>query len=496
MPAPSLGTGSAQTIEFGIGSHLKFAEQEDAATLAGRKQTAANDFSRYNVAVNSMTVTPTSTLLTPGVIPITVEQFQGVPGPISIAGNFVIDALPKRMELFFRHLLNVPSANITSVSGDGIGDGSADTYLTAGTLNAPDSLTTDIDEDMGPVRLSVELSATATRDGDEPDANNPILVTIAGTDWSKNSIVETLTFTARGSTNSLTTSSYFRTVNANGITTNHTSGDPLVGTYAVSGTPTRGAVQLVSDADYRLTPGLTIEAVNGTIPNTITDAFINNVSWTASREENVTYSFGLTGRIYDANVNPAGSTTAFNTRSAGTGPYGTGAFASIQDGQTPFAGYGCCLGATIGGDEVNFPHLTGASLTIDNATQFTPRLWSIFPGLAYNRQRNITGEITLEYHSDDKQAVNDYLSGRVWDDVHVSLTNNGLGAPADETRFMFDRIQLTEYPSIPVESDDFLTQTIRFVALPSTGTLADAVTVRFYYQDGVTVSSLNLRNLS
>ena len=32
---------------------------------------------------------------------------------------------------------------------------------------------------------------------------------------------------------------------------------------------------------------------------------------------------------------------------------------------------------------------------------------------------------------------------------------------APQTRFVFDQIQLTEYPGIPIESDDFIRQTIR-----------------------------------
>ena len=98
MPINVPGTGSAPSLVFGRGSHIKMAEQ----AMSGVKITDPEAFSKYKVAINSMTIVPTSTLLTPGVIPTTVEQFEGVPGPLSIAGNFVIDALPLRQELFFR----------------------------------------------------------------------------------------------------------------------------------------------------------------------------------------------------------------------------------------------------------------------------------------------------------------------------------------------------------------------------------------------------------
>ena len=102
--------------------------------------------------------------------------------------------------------------------------------------------------------------------------------------------------------------------------------------------------------DIDLTPGLTIEANNGSVPNTIVDAFINNFSFTASREENIVYNFGLTGRLFQPGLNPEGGASPFannaRTTSGTTGAYGDGGFASIQDGQVPFAGYNACIGYT------------------------------------------------------------------------------------------------------------------------------------------------------
>lgn len=519
MPAPPITrTASPETLVFGIGSHLKFGEQPNLTTAATRKRDETGEFSRYNVAVNSMTVSPTSTLLTPGVIPTTVEQPAGVPGPVSIAGNFVVDALPRRMELFWRQLLNAPSSNITDItSGASVGDQGSQTILSAtaisGTRTAilAAALTNQIDSGDPAIQLRVSLAGTGIMVGSPAaaiGANNPVRIEIAGTDTSDNAFTETVSFIA-GAT-SVTTNSYFKTI------TSVTSLDIIAGTtvtVAISGESVRKGVQIVSDADYRLTPGLTIEAVNGKVPNTIVDAFLNNFSFTATREENVTYTFGLTGRLFEPGLSPDGDTlpfgngdrriTAGRTRpgSSTTGAYGDGAFGNIQDDQTPFAGYNCCLGATISGSRVAFPHLTGASLTIDTATQFTPRLYTLFPGVAYNRQRTITGEVTLEYHTTDKGVVNDYLAGRVWDDVEIGLLNNGLGARPDETRFIFDKIQLSEFPSIPIESDDFVTQTIRFIALPSSGTAADAIKIQSYYEfiqgsDALSKSNLALLDLT
>ena len=68
MPIRVPGTGDPRTLVFGRGSHIKLAEQ----ITPGIKITDPEAFSKYKVAVNSMTIAPTSTLLTPGVIPTTV----------------------------------------------------------------------------------------------------------------------------------------------------------------------------------------------------------------------------------------------------------------------------------------------------------------------------------------------------------------------------------------------------------------------------------------
>ena len=124
--AITTGSGLANTLVFGIGSHLKFAEQ----AVAGTPITDPDAFSKYKVAVNNMTVAPTTSLLTPGVIPTTVEQFKGVPGPITVEGNFTIDALGGGQELFFRQLLNAPSGgqslrDLPVGTGTGVGTGTS-----------------------------------------------------------------------------------------------------------------------------------------------------------------------------------------------------------------------------------------------------------------------------------------------------------------------------------------------------------------------------------
>ena len=68
------------------------------------------------------------------------------------------------------------------------------------------------------------------------------------------------------------------------------------------------------------------------------------------------------------------------------------------------------------------------------------------------------------------------------------------GVQGRDTRFLFDRIQITEYPSMPVESDDFIRQTIRGMALPSDNNSADAIKIEC--RSGDSVSDIDLTSLS
>ena len=461
-----------------------------------------------------MTVAPTTTLLTPGVIPTTVEQFKGVPGPITVEGNFTIDALGSGQELFFRQLLNAPSGgqNIRDLpvgTGTGIGDG------TSQPLGAPALTTygtpvtagiTQIDADQGPIQITGTLAGgMAGPSGGLSAASptNPLRVTISGTDYAGTALTETLTYT--GPAVSRSTNSYFQTI---------TSVTPINGTattITLAGTSTRTGIEIASSAGYRLTPGLTIEAVlgratsatdaSGHVPNTLTDAYLSSFSFNATREDIITYNFGIMAKRFTNALNPAGLTRAWrnNERGSGTGAYGDGDFVNIQQGQTPFPGYGACLYTTVGTNRAVFDQVISMSINFDNNVQFTPRLCDIYPGLPYNRQRTITVEIELEYHSDDIDFANAYLAARTWEDVELVLANRGIGQFPDETRFIIKELQLSEYPSMPVESDDFVRQTIRGIALPNQSSGAsdpvDALKVRLY-QDNVDIADVRLRDLS
>ena len=254
--------------------------------------------------------------------------------------------------------------------------------------------------------------------------------------------------------------------------------------------------------------GRPVSATNssGHVPNTLTDAYLNSFAFNATREDIITYTFGIMAKRFTNALNPEGLSRAWrdNERGSGaTGAYGGGNFVNIQQGQTPFPGYGACLYTTVDGTRAQFDQVIGMSIDFNNNVQFTPRLCDIYPGLPYNRQRTITVEITLEYHSDDIDFANAYLAARTWEDVELVLANRGIGQFPDETRFIIKELQLSEYPSMPVESDDFVRQTIRGTALPSqaagSSDAVDALKVRLY-QDNVRLSTgsnrVNLRSLA
>ena len=238
----------------------------------------------------------------------------------------------------------------------------------------------------------------------------------------------------------------------------------------------------------------------GTV-NSITDAYLNTFAFSATREEIVTYTFGVIGKLFEPNINPASGMAPFaddSRTSSATGPYGDGPFATIQDDNAPYAGYSGLLRADDGSTPVIFNQVTGISMTFDNNTLFTDRLGSIYPGVVYNRQRTANVELTLEYHSSDTDFARAYLEADEWTDVELSLiSSGGVGSfPTQETRFKFPKFQLSEYPTTPIESDDFVRQTIRGIAIPTSGSATDAVTVWTYGDDMHTVSSLDLASLS
>ena len=282
------------------------------------------------------------------------------------------------------------------------------------------------------------------------------------------------------------------------------------GTYTVMAATTRTAIEIQSAPGYRITPGMTMEIVSGTptgspavggTVNTVTDAYINTFEFSATREEIITYTFGVTGKLFEPNINPAGGSVPFadNARTgSATGPYESGPFVTLQDDNTPYAGYSALLRADNGTTPAIFNQVTGMSLTFDNNTQFTDRLGSIYPGVVYNRQRTATLELTLEYHSTDTDFARAYLEADEWTDVELSLiSSGGVGSyPTQETRFLFPKVQLSEYPSTPIESDDFVRQTVRGTILPTSGSGTDAITIWTYGEASHTVSSLNLRDLA
>ena len=498
MPINVPGAGLASSLVFGIGSHIKMAEQ----IVSGTKITDIDSFSKYKVAVNSMTIVPTSTLLEPGVIPTTIEQFEGVPGPLSIAGNFVIDALPLRQELFFRQLLNAPTSGITAATGNGIGDGTAQTIVSAGAFSSRSSISasTQIDQTQGPVQLTVTATG-ASLTGGTLSATSPLTVTISGEDYGGSVFTESVVITT--ATGTATTSGYFFKVNA--VTVSYPPGaTAAAGSFTITGTSNRKGIQISSVPGYRITPGMTMEVVTGTLDsagnggtvNTVTDAYISSFEFSATREEIVTSTFGVVGRLFEPNVNPAGSARPFADtarQSGATGPYGGGDFVTLQDDNTPYAGYNASLRADNGSTPAVFNQVTGISLTFDNNTQFTDRLGNIYPGVVYNRQRTATVELTLEYHSSDTDFARAYLQADSWTDVELSLVSvGGLG----ETKFAFPKLQLTEYPSTPVESDDFVRQTVRGRILPSGGSQTDAIRITTYGDTNHTLTNLALASLS
>ena len=487
MPGTSFGSGAARTIVFDRGTNIKFAEQTDADVPI----TDAAAYSRYTAAVNRASMTPASTLLTAGTIPVNVEQFPGTPGPFTITGSWTQDVVARRMELIFRQLFNAPSSTIAV--GDE-SDAAEVTYQTATVLSSAGitSFTSQPSDngDHGAVKITVTLSGTVTVGGNPISATNPLRVAICGKDQNDNPLVNVVQFTAVGDEE---TPSYFWEIER----VNIASMDAVAGaSVALKGQSERKVVTIASSPTYRQTPGMTFEIVTGNVPNTIRNAYLNTFSLNVTREAIATYTFGITGRDFLAGLNPLCSGNQLTRlANAGTGAYGQGLFEPIQSDQTPFPGTGATLAGQVGdsGARVRLPQLEGVTLNFDNGTAYTQRIGSLYPGIAYNTQRTITLEFTTEFHKNDLDAFQAYLDGRTWNQVQLRLTR--LGGSNELIDFNFAKIQWSEFPPINVEGGDYMQLTLRGIGLPSSANSVDAIAYRAHYDHVQGTDELSLTNL-
>ena len=493
MPGTSLGRGAANTITFDRGTNIKFAEQIDADTPI----TAPLDYSRYTAAVNRATLTPASTLLTAGTIPVNVEQFPGTPGPFTITGSWTQDVVARRMELIFRQLFNAPTSTITQGT---VGTGTAqDLIPTATALTTTGlSLTNQPAPAQGPVQLDVALTGTVTIGGTAISRDNPLRVAICGTDRNGNPLVNVLQFIATGTE---TTPSYFMTVDANGINIGNMA--TVAGAMiAVEATSNQRSIEIESSPTYRQTPGMTFEFVAGNVPNTIRNAYLNTFALNVTREAIATYTFGFTGRDFLAGLNPrCQGSELVRPDTAATGAYGQGEFEPIQSDQTPFPGAGATLSGQVGdaGSPVRLRQLESVTLNFDNGTAYTGRIGSLYPGIAYNTQRTINLEFTVEFHKNDLDAFQAYLDGRTWNNVQLRLTR--LAGSNELVGFDFAKIQWSQFPPINIEGGDYIQLTLSGIALPTNARMTDAIKYLAHYEyiqgsDDLTTANLALRSLS
>lgn len=493
MPGTSFGSGAANTIVFDRGTNIKFAEQGDADVPI----TDPLAYSRYTVAVNRASMTPTSTLLRAGTIPVNVEQFPGTPGPFTITGSWTQDVVARRMEVIFRQLFNAPTSTITvATEGDG---GTKRTFQAATALTTSGitsfTLQPSAAGTRGPVKLEVTLSGTVTVGGNAISATNPLRVAVCGTDQNGNPLVNVLRFTtATGPNATQTTPSYFWEIER----VNIASMEAVTGaSVKIDGESERSRVTIASSPTYRQTPGMTFEFVSGNVPNTIRNAYLNTFALNVTRDAIATYTFGITGRDFLAGLNPVCSGNQL-TRTDGastTGAYGDGIFEAIQSDQTPFPGTGATLAGQVGdsGGRVRLEQLESVNLTFDNGTAYTGRIGSLYPGIAYNTQRTINLEFTTEFHKNDLDAFQAYLDGRTWNDVQLRLTR--LGGSNEVVDFNFAKIQWSEFPPINVEGGDYMQLTLRGIALPSNATSVDAIAYVAHYdkiEDNLDLTGPNL----
>lgn len=471
------GNGMPNTLVFDRGTHIALAPQSAVGTAVMN----VNDFSRYRYAVNTLTFNPTSTLLTPNVIPTTIEQFPSVSGPVDLTGSMTMDMVPDRMEILWAQLLNTNQTNIVYAN-----DNSADhTYVAAGASfslsgTAATVLPRTSGLDKGPQILEVDPTGVTGA-----SSSNPACVVVVGTDINGGLLTETIYITDPSDT--VDGLSYFQTV------TKVTGAGSAAGSFALKGkaSTNRTKGELNSDATTRQSNGLTIEVNYGTpdgnqrgaVTETLTDAFINSFTCTATKAAIATCTWGFTAKGILPGANPLGGKGPMVRTTGGTGPYGAGAFATAQDGQVPFPGSGVALFLeNRDGDSIRINQLESFDLSINNSTAFTERTGSVLPGIPYNGVRIGTGSFTMELHSNDTDYVNGYLQNRFIDNGRFEFRQPG--NKTNVTAIKVGRLQLSSYPIRTTQGGTYVQHQVNFTMLPSEPTQTtpnpvDSVSIEF-----------------
>lgn len=311
------------------------------------------------------------------------ERFKGQPSPVAgiesfvnVEGELELHLHADNMLKWWMEVLQTTSENKTS---------SADkTLFPAGAWSSPFSLTTQPTATVppcDPAKLTFTFSENKTGN-----------ITIVGKDQNDLDITETLIFS---NNSAKTTTKFFKTVNAGGITTNINR----VGNETLTVTGNKKVNVYILSLGDNVTEGMTLEVSKGGIPSVYTGVVVNTA--TISLEDVMRFTLGLLGkRGYNScKLSTSGSNRIpipSSTPSSLTG------FTRVTD--QVFPSWGMYLQLDWGSGFETIP-IASMTLTLDNNLRFVDRYkndryrskpvrggnrnFSLTVGIDYNTSYNI-----------------------------------------------------------------------------------------------------------
>ncbi|MHC4395662.1 MAG: hypothetical protein ACYS1A_08395 [Planctomycetota bacterium] len=390
--------------------------------------------------------------------PITSEVFTGNPSPIKqienlvrAEGSFQLRLHADDMLFFIAHLLMLETGDLTS------------TDFTAQVVRASAAYASP---------LSLDTQPSATSPASDPgkltctfDANPKTgTIIIVGTDQNNQAITETLQFTASLTE---TTTKYFQTVDASGITLTDITGDNLAITCDKN-TYTHVISSGIGDS---VTEGFTMEFVKGEIPSTYLGCLIDQGTIEISDVINLTMNI-LSKRGYNRyNVddvsqgNPASET-----------PTDVSAYVDVTDEIFP------AWGAALEIDDVQIP-IESSSFSFNNRLIYPTRYRAVRSGVKPVRggNRELTATARIDYNALGL-TTNDDFDQKFEFDSQVSSKIYFIRKPYEGPEYTFEmffpRCQLGQFPDpevseYPQTMQDLILRPIR----PLAATYSDEIRV-------------------
>lgn len=380
--------------------------------------------------------------------PITPVRFKGNPSSIKqienllrAEGDFQLHLHADDMLFFIAHLLMLESGDLTSTDFTAQTVRANATYTSPLSLDTQPSATTPA-SDPGQLIFTFDIAKTGT-------------IVIVGTDQNNQAITETVTFV--GDTTK-TTTKYFQTVDASGITLTGITGDNL----AITCDKNTYAHVINSGIGDQVTEGFTLEFVKGAIPSTYSGCLINNA--TVDISDVITLSMNILGQ---RGYNRYNVDDVYQGNPASETPTDVSAYDRVTDEVFP------AWGAAVEIDGIQIP-VESVSFAFNNNLVQPTRLRAVRSGVKPVRSdnRELTATARIDYNALGL-TTNDDFDVKFEFDSQVTTKIYFVRKPYEGAEYTFEmyfpRCQLSQFPDPEVSEysqvmQDLILRPIRPVA--------------------------------